>query len=179
MLDYLEKHKNIISISGVIFTIVTILLTNWIVGLLCFIIFGAAVVLGRTHNKKNIDMEEVRDKAKVLFVDDKKVQVVKNLERDGFSVKKIDDVEHVNDKDVKWANIIFIDNKGVGIKLVKEKEGLGLAHFLKENYKNKKRYIIYSGDQDLRGCTGDIIAIRKNASPEEFMALISAEFYKL
>ncbi len=183
MLDFLEKHKNIIGIIltflGIASSLITGWVTSWIVGIGIF--FGITLILVFLvlccNRRPNI--EKVKEKAKTLFIDDKRLQVVKNLKQNGFDVRKVYDVKSVDDEDVKWANIIFIDNKGVGKVLVKEKEGLGLAHFLKETYKNKKRYIIYSGEQDLRGLTGNIISIRKNASMEEFISIICSEYQNL
>ena len=96
-----------------------------------------------------------------------------------FDVKKIDDVSAAAaDVDVPWSNIIFIDYKDVGKKLFGKKEGLGLINELKRVYGNKKRYVIYSTVQDFEGLV-DFPYIRKNATYDEYISLITTEVTKL
>jgi hypothetical protein len=82
------------------------------------------------------------------------------------------------DKEVQWANIIFVDYKDVGYKLFGKKEGLGLIKELKRIYGNKKRYVIYSTVQDFDGLV-EFPYIRKNATYDEYISLITTEVSKL
>lgn len=117
--------------------------------------------------------------AKILFIDDKDCQIVTSLRRNNFDVRKIDDVlSPVADPDIQWSNIIFVDYKDVGKKLFGKKEGLGLISELKRIYGTNKRYVIYSSIQDFDGLV-EFPYIRKNASYDEFISLITAEATKL
>lgn len=161
-----------LSLSGVIFA------QDWvryvaIVLLIVLVIFLLALKFSP------MKFSNVQEKARILFVDDKDCEITKNLRLNNFEVRKIDDVDSpTNDKDVLWANIIFVDYKGVGKKLFQGKEGLGLLAELKRVHGKKKRYVIYSTIQNFDGLV-EYPFIRKNATYSEYISLITDEVSKL
>jgi hypothetical protein len=92
-------------------------------------------------------LKKKRDKSNsfILFVDDDKFPVVDNLGKAGWFVERVKDVTNIDDEKVKRADIIFIDNKGVGKNIAEKKCGLGLAALIKKSYGKSKRVILYSG----------------------------------
>ena len=173
------KTDNVIALVGLLFAISTYFFTKvWVAAIsiaACSALFWFAVVSKQTKST----FRDVRKTAKILFIDDKECQIVKTMKRNGFDVRKVNDVQSpTTDADVEWSNIIFVDYKGIGKKLFGKKEGLGLISELKRIYGNEKRYIIYSSVQDFDGLT-DFPYIRKNASYDEFVSYIEQEFQKL
>lgn len=179
MLETINKNEGVISFTGLIFTVTAFFLSKWIAGIV-FIITIIIVCIIHLNNKKNKkNFSSIQERARVLFIDDKECQIVINLKRNNFDVKKIDDVSSpATDTDVQWANIIFIDYKDVGKKLFGKKEGLGLINELKRIYGDKKRYVIYSTVQDFDGLVS-FPYIRKNATYDEYISLITTEIAKL
>lgn len=181
MLDKINKIQGIIGLIGFIFTIVTFLFSeNKIIAIIIFVFTLIIVFFIYLFNKKTPKRFcDIQKTAKILFIDDKDCQIVINLQRNNFDVKKVDDVDSpATDANVHWANIIFVDYKGVGKKMFDKKEGLGLINELKRVYRNKKRYVIYSTIQDFGGLT-DFPYIRKNATYDEYISLITTEVSKL
>jgi len=181
MLDKINKNEGIWSFFGVIFTIATFVLTNQKWWAIVVFVVAVLIVCGiHWFGKRKLkSFSDIRDTAKILFIDDKECQIVTSLLRNNFDVRKIDDVSSpAIDADVQWANMIFVDYKDVGKKLFGKKEGLGLISELKRVYGNKKRYVIYSSVQDFGGLV-EFPYIRKNGSYDEFISLITTEIAKL
>lgn len=181
MLDKINKNQGITGSAGLVFTILSFFFSdNKLIALIIFVItIFVLFILYWLNKRKPKEFCDVQKMAKILFIDDKDCQIVINLQRNNFDVKKIDDVEFpATDSDVQWANIIFVDYKGVGKKTFEKKEGLGLINELKRVYGNKKRYVIYSTVQDFGGLTG-FPYIRKNATYDEYISLITTEVSKL
>ncbi|MEX9949523.1 hypothetical protein AB7X11_13500 [Providencia alcalifaciens] len=98
-------------------------------------------------NEKDISIEEVQKKTHILFIDDKKFLVTDILISSGWNnTKSLKDVTSINQREIRDADIIFVDIQGVGIKMKFAEEGLGLAKALKEKYP-KKNIIVYSAEQ--------------------------------
>lgn len=181
MIDKIKKNEWVIGFVGLVFAIISFFFAdNKLIALIIFVVtIFAVVILCWLNNRKPKEFCDVQKIAKILFIDDKDCQIVINLQRNNFDVKKIDDVEFpATNNDVQWANIIFVDYKGVGKKTFEKKEGLGLINELKRVYGNKKRYVIYSTVQDFGGLTG-FPYIRKNATYDEYISLITTEVSKL
>ena len=181
MLEIINKNEGIISSIGLLFTILTAIFSEkkWIAGVIFLITIIVVVVIYLHRKRKQKSFDDIQKVAKILFIDDKDCQIVINLKRNNFDVRKIDDVSSpATDIDVQWANIIFVDYKDVGKKLFGKKEGLGLTNELKRIYGNKKRYVIYSTKQDFEGLV-DFPYIRKNATYDEYMSRITTEISKL
>lgn len=181
MLEEINKNEGVVSFLGLIFTILAFIFSEkkWIAGVVFLTTIIIVIVIYFTKKKKQKKFDNIQQRAKILFVDDKDCQIVINLKRNNFDVRKIDDVSSLTtDKDAQWANIIFVDYKDVGKKLFGKKEGLGLINELKRVYGNKKRYVIYSTVQDFEGLV-DFPYIRKNATYDEYISLITTEIAKL
>ncbi len=181
MIDIINKNQGVISFLAIIISLVTYFLTGqklWVFAVLVAVILILSVLLF-WEKKRHKSFVDTQKKARILFIDDKHCEIVTNLRRNDFEVRKIDDVTSpATDTDVQWANIIFVDYKDVGKKLFGKKEGLGLISELKRTYMNNKRYVIYSSVQDFDGLV-EFPYIRKNASYDEFVSLISTELAKL
>ena len=130
-------------------------------------------------------LEELKEKVDILFVDDSKFKVVSILQKAGWkNTIHINDVDKVDGKYVKEADIIFVDIQGVGIELGCKDEGLGLALILKKRYPSKK-VVIYSaetkGERFHEALNKADNSLHKNAEPYEFLQLVeqySEEIYK-
>lgn len=99
-------------------------------------------------NKEEIPIEIRRSRTNILFIDDKKFDVVDILKNSGWqNTIWIKDVKSLNQKEILNANIIFVDIQGVGMHMRFSEEGLGLAKAIKEKYKESKKVVIYSAEQ--------------------------------
>lgn len=123
-----------------------------------------------------------KENANILFIDDEVFPVVENLQKAGWSVKRVKDIKNPQDEDVKRADIIFVDYKGVGKTLAGDEEGIGIIKLLKETYKTTKRVVLYSGYS--RFSLGEHLniadsQISKESNTYEFINMIEAELKKL
>lgn len=89
------------------------------------------------------DSKHYKKFAKILFIDDKDIPIAETLEDDNWVVRKVRDAQ-LDSQEVKEANIIFVDWKGVGRKMSSESEGIELANSLKRKYGCEKYIILYS-----------------------------------
>lgn len=129
--------------------------------------------LGQKYKSSNANL---KSEVQILFIDDEEFNVIRMLRKSGWkNIKRKNDFANLDDIDVKNANVIFVDIKGVGIIGGYKNEGIGLAAAIKEKYP-EKGVIIYSGthehnifDEDI-----DIVDARlpKNAEPIQFSNLI-------
>ncbi len=180
MLNFLNKNEGLISAAGIIITILLFFFSDnkiYVEIFLLFLFLLGIVYYFLYRKNKILSVEEIRNKAKILFIDDKECPVVINLQRNNFDVRKVDDVENTQDVNVLWANLVFVDYKGVGQTLAGKKEGLGLINLLEKDHP-EKRYIIYSSIQDFDGVV-NYPYIRKNAEYDEFVSLISEEISQI
>ncbi len=92
-------------------------------------------------------MLELKQKTKILFVDDLAFNIVDNLKtKDGWkNIHRVSDVDSMTQSEILEAHIIFVDVQGVGKKLGFTDEGLGLIVALKEAYPEKK-VVMYSAE---------------------------------
>lgn len=181
MIKEINKNQGVVSLGGIILAAVTYFLTDnkWLGALILLITGAIFLIIFLLEKSKPKKFEYVQNFARILFIDDKDCQIVTSLRRNHFEVRKIDDVTSLAaNEDIRWANIIFVDYKDVGRKLFGKKEGLGLISELKRMYGETKRYVIYSSVQDFDGLV-EFPYIRKNASYDEFISLISREVSKL
>jgi hypothetical protein len=140
-------------------------------------------VVVNSGEKLVMDMEEIADLGsrkeitRILFVDDdSRFKVVKILQNSGWRhTKTIKDVKTLDDADIKWADIFFIDVQGVGVSMGFADEGLGLALAIKEKYPDKK-VVIYSaetkGDRFHRALRQADSFLPKDADPYEFQKIV-------
>lgn len=104
-------------------------------------------------------LSDLKQKTKILFVDDLKFNVVDHLKsKDGWkNIQRISDVDSITQSEVVDAHIIFVDVQGVGKKLGFLDEGLGLIVALKDTYPEKK-IVMYSSENK-----GQVSAFHKAA----------------
>lgn len=136
------------------------------------------VVQASPNDKKTQAAKEKQQKelTQILFIDDEDFSVLKMLKRAGWkNVKKKSDVFDLDDVDIRNADIVFVDIKGVGLSLGFKNQGAGLAAAIKQRYPNKG-VVIYSGthEHDIFDLAWDQVDARlpKNAEPVQFMYLI-------
>ena len=91
-------------------------------------------------------LDEIRSICKIVFVDDKSFPITDILKRSNWAnITRLQDVDSLNQQEIREAHILFIDIQGVGKKLKLKDEGLGLIVALKKKYPNK-RVIAYSAE---------------------------------
>lgn len=99
-------------------------------------------------NKDNQNIHELRQKIKILFIDDDtKFQTAKMLKNSGWqNTNIIKDCKNLNAPEIVNTDIFFVDIHGVGLELGFSDHGLGLAAALKHKYPEKK-VVIYSAER--------------------------------
>lgn len=138
---------------------------------------------GKINREDQIEL--LKGKLRILFIDDKKTVIAQNLRNDGWkNTKLIHDVKSLNIAAIKNADVFFVDINGVGISLGLEHEGLDLALMIKKKFKNKK-VVIYSGNKknNMFHEAWDVCdhRLEKNALPIQFESLVeqfALEIYK-
>lgn len=125
------------------------------------------------HTISDSDMKTI---TQILFIDDEEFTVIRMLKKMGWkNIKRKTDIANLDDSDLKKADVIFVDIKGVGIVGGYKNEGIGLAATIKKKYRNKG-VIIYSGTDEHDIFDSDIHSVdarlRKNAEPIQFSDLI-------
>ena len=101
--------------------------------------------LTRFFKKKPLSIEEIKKRAQVLFIDDESFDaLLTNIRQAGWNVKQQKDIDNFDAENLKNADIIFVDFKGVGAILSPKEEGIGLMKHLKHKYP-EKHIIFYSG----------------------------------
>lgn len=130
----------------------------------------------KPQNRSESDVSSLKITSQILFIDDEEFNVIKMLEKAGWkNIRKMPDIVDFDCSDLRNANIVFVDIKGVGIELGFKNEGIGLAAEIKRRYPNKG-VIIYSAtpehplfDPDIDMVDGKL---SKNAEPIEFQNMI-------
>ncbi|MFW5804055.1 MAG: hypothetical protein ACOCWG_02370 [bacterium] len=119
---------------------------------------------------------EIKGLCSILFIDDNDFRVVDILKTSGWqNTKLMNDIESLDQKDIRDAHILFVDIQGVGKKLGFKDEGLGIITALKSKYPNKK-VVVYSaestGNRFHRGLSVADERLSKNADPYEFQVIV-------
>lgn len=93
---------------------------------------------------KNIseDISYLKTKARILFIEDDVFKKINNLKNFGWNVSQIKKVDNLDSDEIKNANIIFVDYKGVGEP--SGNQGLGVVENLRAMYGKNKWIIFYS-----------------------------------
>lgn len=127
-------------------------------------------------------LPELKDKTRILFIDDEETALVESLKSEGWHVKYMEDLDRYSNVDLKDAHIVCIDIKGVGKKLNIPEEGLGLVRNIKERYPEKK-IILHSSysSHDIFDNAIDIVdkKIYKDGQTHPFDSAIQELAYKL
>lgn len=106
---------------------------------------GAWNLYKRVFKGKPLSLEEIKKRAQILFVDDETHEsLLSTIREAGWNVRHVKDITNFDSPEVKEADVIFMDYKGVGTTMTPTEEGIGLAKVLKEKYP-LKRVIFYSG----------------------------------
>lgn len=118
-----------------------------------------------------------KNETRILFIDDDvRFKVAKILVKSGWvHTKLVKDAETLDDQDIIFADILFVDVQGVGVALGFSDEGLGLALAIKDKYPLKK-VVIYSaetkGDRFHAALRKADSFLSKNADPYEFQKIV-------
>ena len=140
---------------------------------------GDGNAIGRpqtTLDNPGAAQNDIKNTAQILFIDDEDFNVIKMLRKAGWkNIKRIPDFANLDIIDLKNANVVFVDIKGVGIVGGYKNEGIGLAAAIKKKYPNKG-VILYSGTLEYNIFDPDIdivdAKLQKNAEPIQFSYLI-------
>lgn len=123
-------------------------------------------------------LSEIKQLAKILFIDDRSFPVVDILKDAGWiNTSRIRDAESLDQTEICEAHILFVDIQGIGKKLKFKDEGLGLVIALKEKYPNKKVIVYSAEDQGQVGAFHHGIDVADNrlsklADPYQFQVLV-------
>ena len=92
-----------------------------------------------------LDIKTIRKISQIVVIDDNEFAYEKLLAKDGFNLKKWDDVDDLNKLSEGYFDVILLDIHGVGRALSTE-EGFGVLKHLKEN--NPTQLIIAFSNAD-------------------------------
>ena len=99
--------------------------------------------------KKEPTADDVKARIKILFVDDKDdFPIIGMLRNNGYQVEYLDDIVDFEAKQVKYADIIFLDINGVGVAMKFKNQGMGLCGALRDYFGTTKKLILYSGETE-------------------------------
>jgi len=85
-----------------------------------------------------------KDSVHILFIDDSDMPVVSSLKKAQYKVKKINDINDIDDPEIKNSQIIFVDFDGVGRIISPQHQGAGLIKELKAKYGATKYVVLYT-----------------------------------
>jgi len=107
---------------------------------------GAKAIFNKNFKKKKIySIDEIKKQTQVLFIDDEAFDyLLENIRQAGWNVKQVKEIDNLDSENLKSADVIFIDYKGVGSILTPTEEGIGLLKALRHKYP-LKYLIFYSG----------------------------------
>src|SRR3989344_1680888 len=97
----------------------------------------------RVNNSLALTDEEIKRATNILFIDDEKFEYIDRIRDAGWNVHQLYDINNLDDEQIKKADIIFLDYKGVGRVLSPSQQGIGLLKGLKKKYSDKP-VIFYS-----------------------------------
>lgn len=103
----------------------------------------------KEQSKQELSIDQIKSELKVIFVDDKKFNIVNLLKKNGWKqISYKNDISDLDDPEIREAHVIFLDINGVGIVMNFQNQGMGLCGAIKRKYGNKKRVVLYSGETD-------------------------------
>ena len=103
----------------------------------------------KEQSKQELSIDQIKSELKVIFVDDKKFNIVNLLKKNGWKqISYKNDISDLDDPEIREAHVIFLDINGVGIVMNFQNQGMGLCGAIKRKYRNKKRVVLYSGETD-------------------------------
>ena len=134
------------------------------------------------QSKENVSkpapsVDQIKSELRVVFVDDKKFNVVDLLKKSGWKqVSYKRDILDLDAVEVRDAHVFFLDINGVGVAMGFHNQGMGLCGALKRKYGDVKRVVLYSGET-----SGDIFdndarmaddTLKKDSDLYQFTALM-------
>ncbi len=126
-------------------------------------------------------LAEIKDSARILIIDDRRPSLVEDLEREGWRVKYIDDLESYRSTDLVDSHIICLDIIGVGKKLRCD-SGLDLVKGIKGEYPEKK-ILLYSSvsSHNIFDESIDLVdkRILKDGQPYQFLHAVQELSYQV
>lgn len=127
-------------------------------------------------------LPELKDKTRILLIDDEETSLVESLKGEGWHIKYMADLDKYNNTDLKDAHIVCVDIKGVGKKLNIKEEGLGLVRNIKEKYPEKRIILCSSiSTHDIFDNAIDLVdkKVYKDGQTHPFDSAIEELSYKL
>jgi hypothetical protein len=130
--------------------------------------------------KDTLESNNINEKThvSVLFIDDETdFKIVDIINKQPYATCKIiRDIDSFDSKEIREADVIFVDVDGVGETLTPKERGLGIVLGIKSNFPSKK-VIIYSGNTK-RDMTHPALKVadgilNKNAQPSDFLKYIN------
>ena len=128
-------------------------------------------------DEEGIPIDRIKNDLKVIFVDDKRFNVVDLLKKNGWrQITYKRDIVDIDAIDIREAHVLFLDINGVGVSMGFHNQGMGLCGALKRKYGNQKRVVLYSGET-----SGDIFdsdarmaddTLKKDSDLYQFTALM-------
>jgi hypothetical protein len=119
-------------------------------------------------------LDDVRIYTRILVIDDQKPSLVEDLEREGWRVRYMEDLDRYESTELIDASIVCLDIMGIGQKLRCD-NGIGLVKGIKEKYPGKK-ILLYSSrrKQDIFDESIDLVDKRvfKDGQPYAFIKAI-------
>lgn len=105
--------------------------------------------VNRNVNTDEVSIDRIKNDLKVIFVDDKKFNVVELLKKSGWNqVLYKKDILDINSPEIREAHVFFLDINGVGKAMGFHNQGMGLCGAIKRKYGENKRVVLYSGETD-------------------------------
>jgi hypothetical protein len=138
----------------------------------------------KKQNKKFLkkSLPELKDKTRVLMIDDEKTSIVESLRSEGWHIKYIEDLDKYSNTDLKDAHIVCVDIKGVGKLLNIKEQGLGLVRNIKDKYPEKRIILCSSvSSHDIFDNAIDLVdkKVYKDGQTHPFDSAIEELSYKL
>lgn len=141
--------------------------------------------LRKRNNLPHRNLSEIKNGCKILFIDDKKFDIVERLkEKEGWkNTTRIKDLDSITQTELQEAHIVLVDIQGVGKKMGCTDGGLGLIVAIKEKYPLKK-IIMYSaesqGKVDSFHKASNLVdfRLRKTSTQYEFNSIIEKLAYE-
>ncbi len=108
-------------------------------------------------------MDRLKFKCRIAFVDDEEQPYVERLQKDGYSITPMEDIENIDSFMRNQYQVVILDIQGVGKKLSPDSEGWGVLKYIKKTYPHTV-VIMYTGAdwsitkyQDLASLADDFI----------------------
>lgn len=119
-------------------------------------------------------VSDIKQLARVLVIDDRKPKLVHDLEKEGWHVRYLKDLDRYENTELIDSHIICLDIVGVGQKLRCD-DGMGLVEGIKEKYP-QKRILLYSSvrEHDIFDDAIDLVDVRvfKDGQPYQFIRAV-------